>query len=145
MSPRSSPVIPCLRFADPDAALAFLSRAFGFAEHPVARDGDGRVVHAELVLDGGMVMIGPAAAGPTALHGWRLAREAGCVIGCIHVVVAAADLHHARAAAAGAAVLEAPADRPYGGREYVARDPEGNLWSFGTYDPWAAEAGPPRA
>ncbi len=54
------------------------------------------------------------------------------------MVVPDADAHHARAAAAGAAVLEAPADRLYGGREYVARDPEGNLWSFGTYDPWAA-------
>jgi len=32
----------------------------------------------------------------------------------------------------------APADRPdtsYGAREYSARDPEGNLWGFGTYGP----------
>jgi len=26
-------------------------------------------------------------------------------------------------------------DMPYGSREYSVRDPEGNLWSFGTYDP----------
>jgi len=56
------------------------------------------------------------------------------------VVVADADVHHARATAAGAGVPETPADRPYGGRDYIARDPEGNLWSFGTYDPWAAGA-----
>jgi uncharacterized glyoxalase superfamily protein PhnB len=28
-------------------------------------------------------------------------------------------------------------DMPYGSREYSVRDPEGNLWSFGTYDPYA--------
>ena len=27
---------------------------------------------------------------------------------------------------------------PYGYREYSARDLEGNLWSFGTYDPYTA-------
>jgi uncharacterized glyoxalase superfamily protein PhnB len=24
----------------------------------------------------------------------------------------------------------------YGSREFTARDPEGNVWSFGTYDPF---------
>ena len=31
-----------------------------------------------------------------------------------------------------------PADQDYGGRLYAARDPEGQLWNFGSYDPWAA-------
>jgi hypothetical protein len=30
-----------------------------------------------------------------------------------------------------------PEDKPYGGRGYAARDPEGHVWSFGSYDPWA--------
>ena len=136
--PRSSSVVPCLRYAGPDAALDFLRRAFGFAEHFVARDGESRVAHAQLVLGGGMVMIGPAA--DPALHDWQPPRYAGGVVtGCTYVLVADADAHHARAAAAGAAVPETPADRPCGGRDYIARDPEGNLWSFGTYDPWAAK------
>jgi uncharacterized glyoxalase superfamily protein PhnB len=57
------------------------------------------------------------------------------------VVARAAEAERrAATAAAGAAVPETPADRPCGGRDYMARDPEGNLWSFGTYDPWAAES-----
>jgi uncharacterized glyoxalase superfamily protein PhnB len=24
-------------------------------------------------------------------------------------------------------------DQDYGSREFIARDPEGNIWSFGTY------------
>jgi uncharacterized glyoxalase superfamily protein PhnB len=28
-----------------------------------------------------------------------------------------------------------PTDEDYGGRDYVCRDPEGHVWSFGTYRP----------
>jgi uncharacterized glyoxalase superfamily protein PhnB len=31
-------------------------------------------------------------------------------------------------------------DKDYGGRGYTCRDPEGYVWSFGGYDPWAAGA-----
>jgi uncharacterized glyoxalase superfamily protein PhnB len=45
------------------------------------------------------------------------------------------DEHFSRARAAGAEVIDEPADKPYGGRIYVVRDPEGYVWSFGTYRP----------
>ena len=32
-------------------------------------------------------------------------------------------------------IVMEPHDTDYGSREYGARDPEGNLWSFGTYLP----------
>ena len=28
-------------------------------------------------------------------------------------------------------------DEGYGGRDYSCRDPEGHVWNFGSYDPWA--------
>ena len=55
----------------------------------------------------------------------------------VYVRVDDVDAHHARAVAAGAAIVRPPADTPYGAREYSARDLEGRLWSFGTYDPYA--------
>lgn len=33
-----------------------------------------------------------------------------------------------------------PEDQDYGGRLYSCRDPEGNLWNFGSYDPWEEES-----
>lgn len=45
------------------------------------------------------------------------------------------DAHCARAVAAGATVVLEPKDQDYGGRDYTVRDPEGNLWSFGSYRP----------
>ena len=46
------------------------------------------------------------------------------------VAVADADAHHSRSVAAGAEIVEAPVDQPYGVRDYGARDPEGQLWYF---------------
>ena len=38
-----------------------------------------------------------------------------------------------RAVAAGATVVQELHDTDYGSRDFAARDPEGNHWSFGTY------------
>ena len=56
----------------------------------------------------------------------------------LYVVVEDPDAHHERAVAAGASVVRPLEDMDYGSREYSVRDPEGNLWSFGTYDPYRA-------
>jgi uncharacterized glyoxalase superfamily protein PhnB len=45
------------------------------------------------------------------------------------------DEHYERAVAAGAEVVRPIHDTDYGSRDYIVRDPEGNLWSFGTYRP----------
>jgi uncharacterized glyoxalase superfamily protein PhnB len=54
-----------------------------------------------------------------------------------YVVVDDPDAHHERAVAAGAEIVRELTDTDYGSREFSARDPEGNLWSFGTYRPEA--------
>ena len=51
------------------------------------------------------------------------------------VVVEDADAHYERAKAAGAEIAAEPTDQVYRSRDYSARDPEGNLWSFGMYRP----------
>jgi uncharacterized glyoxalase superfamily protein PhnB len=56
----------------------------------------------------------------------------------IYAVAADPDAHCERANSAGAEIVRELADMDYGSREYSARDLDGNLWSFGTYDPYAA-------
>jgi uncharacterized glyoxalase superfamily protein PhnB len=131
-----SSIVPCLRYRDALAAIDWLCRAFGFEKHAVYADGD-TVLHAQLVFDNGMVMLGSAGnAGEWGRHmaqpdeiGMRETQSA-CV------VVADVDAHYARAKAAGAQVVIEIADQAYGGRGYACRDPEGHLWWFGSYDPW---------
>ena len=55
----------------------------------------------------------------------------------IYVVVDDVAAHATQARAAGAEILREPAEQDYGGSDYTVRDPEGNIWSFGSYDPWA--------
>ena len=43
--------------------------------------------------------------------------------------------HHTRAVAAGAPVVMELVDQPDGSREYAVTDPEGNVWSVGSYRP----------
>ena len=61
-----------------------------------------------------------------------------------YIVVGDADAHYRKAKAAGAAILLDISDDDHGGRGYACRDPEGHIWSFGTYDPWQARALPRR-
>jgi uncharacterized glyoxalase superfamily protein PhnB len=129
-------IFPGLRYRDPDAAISWLKDAFGFGEKAVYRDERGVVVHAELRLGAGIVMLGGQRE-----EGWLgattpdpLASPVG-----IYVVIEDPDGHYAQARAAGAQIVRELTDEPYGSREYSARDLEGNLWSFGTYDPYAEQ------
>lgn len=118
--------IPSLRYRDARAAVDFLEKAFGFERHVVYEDDAGGVAHAEMTYRGGMVMLGEQrddTYGDHVGHGW------------LYVVVDDADAHHDRAKAAGAEIVRPLTDQEYGSRDYSARDPEGNLWSFGTYQP----------
>ncbi len=53
----------------------------------------------------------------------------------IYVRVNDVNAHHDRAKAAGAEIIMELEDTKYGAREYIARDLEGHVWSFGTYGP----------
>lgn len=119
-------VWPCLAYRDAPAAIAFLAEAFGFVER--ARYGDGDTVeHAELAWPNGSggVMLG------SVREGNEFGESAGATT--VYVVTDEPDALFARATAAGAEVVRGLADEDYGNRGFTVRDPEGNLWSFGTY------------
>lgn len=94
---------------------------------------EGTVLHAELSFGTGVIMVSsprPEAGrvGPRGLPGIH---QALCVR------VDDPDAHFARAKAGGATITREIADEEYGSRGYMAKDPEGHLWYFGTYRPGA--------
>jgi uncharacterized glyoxalase superfamily protein PhnB len=130
MSQPPQNMYPVLRYRDAHAAIDFLCDAFGFERNAVYESSDGTAVeHAQLAYKGGMVMLSTERDdddrgwGPHAGQAW------------IYVVVDDPDAHHDRAKAAGANIIRELEDQDYGSRDYSARDPEGNIWSFGTYNP----------
>lgn len=130
-------IVSTLRYRDAAAAVDWLCEAFGFERHLVVPDGDGGVAHAQLVFGNGMVMVGPARDDPFDALVKPPAAAGGLCTQSAYLIVEDADAHHARAVTAGAEVVMPLEDADYGGRGYSCRDPEGNVWNFGTYDPWA--------
>ncbi|KUM89660.1 MULTISPECIES: VOC family protein [Streptomyces] len=123
-------IYPALLYTDAKAAIRQLTEAFGFTELAVYEGEDGLVSHAELVQGNGAVMLGSKGTG-SAYD--KLMKDAGP--SGVYVVVDDVDAHHRRAVEHGAEILMPPTDQDYGSRDYMARDAEGNVWSFGTYAP----------
>lgn len=122
-------IYPSMRYRDARAAADFLERAFGFQLVASHENEDGTLGHAEMRLGDAWIMFGTedeagiGRFGEHAGHGW------------VYVTLDDPDAHHAQAKAAGAEIVMELTDLDYGSRDYAARDLEGNLWSFGTYDP----------
>lgn len=115
-------------YRDPFAALDWLERAFGFERSMVITGADGSLGHSEMRFADGYIMVGPEwtadAASPASVSGKNTQS--------VHVQLRdGIDAHCERARAAGAAIVQEPADQFYGDRVYKAQDPEGHLWSFG--------------
>ncbi len=131
----SATIIPTLRYRDAMAAIEFLCDAFGFERMVVLAD-QGVVEHAQLVHGTGMVMIG---SDRDDAFGSQIttAAESDRPTGAIYVIVDDVAAHAERARAAGATITMELESQDYGGSSYSCTDLEGNVWSFGDYDPWA--------
>lgn len=122
-------IYPTYHYRDARSAIDFLERAFGFERKAVYDAEDGTIQHAELRLGDGLIMLGDK---PDTEYA-KLAPPPGT--GSVYVAVDDVDALHDRAKAAGAEIVSGLSDQDYGSRDFTARDPEGNLWSFGTYRP----------
>jgi uncharacterized glyoxalase superfamily protein PhnB len=119
-------IYPVLKYDDAHAAIDFLERAFGFERGQVHEGDGGKIVHAELSFGDDVVGLSSTGVGNPVF-------EQGAGKTTVYVAVDEVDSLHDRAKSAGAEILMAPEDQDYGSRDFAARDPEGNIWSFGTY------------
>ncbi len=132
-------LIPSLRYADAAKAIDWLCDAFGFERQLVVPGENGAITHAQLRFGNGMLMLGSGGnhEGPFDRLVRPLASRDVARPSSIYVIVEDVDAHFTRAAAAGAEIIIEPEDVDHGGRSYTCSDLEGNLWTFGTYDPFA--------
>ncbi|MBD5656742.1 MAG: VOC family protein [Candidatus Eremiobacteraeota bacterium] len=131
-------VYPGMRYLDARAAIDWLQRALGAYPYAVYDGPGGTVAHAEIIVAGNIVMLGSSRDDGYPV---RSPKELRGVTGGIYVVLsdaAAIDAMHARAAAAGALITQPPTDTDYGSHDFSLEDPEGYVWTFGTYRPGAA-------
>jgi uncharacterized glyoxalase superfamily protein PhnB len=130
-------IMPCLLYEDAPAAIEFICNALGFTKLAVHADGD-MIHNAQLAYDGNVVMLSSASRDGRNEFGMTpIGKLYGMSPMCICIVLDDPDAHFTVANAAGARVIREPHDNDYGGRSYEVRDPEGIVWSIGSYDPWA--------
>lgn len=129
---------PTLRCRDADAMIAWLTSVLGFTERVTYRDAVGVVHHAELTFGPSVLMLGQER---DDAYGALVGERAGRRTDSLYVAVDDPDALHTRVVAAGATIEMPLRDTDYGSRDFACRDPEGNLWSFGTYRPSVEQPG----
>ena len=129
--PTPANIYPGLTYEDAPEAIEWLCRAFGFTRRLVVPRADGGIHHSELSLGPGVIMV----SSPKPETGRRSPKALGGVNQVLSACVEDPDAHYARAKAQGAEIVQELEDADFGSRGYMARDPEGHLWYFGTYRP----------
>lgn len=137
MKQNGSVIIPTMRYKDAPTAIEWLCKAFGFEKQLVVPGEDGTIAHAQLSFGNAMIMVGSERDNEFG----KLIRTPKDVKGfntqSPYIIVEEVDEHYQRAVAAGAKIVLDIKDEDYGGRGYSCQDPEGFLWNFGSYNPWA--------
>jgi uncharacterized glyoxalase superfamily protein PhnB len=95
---------------------------------------DNTLMDAELMLGGGMIMLGSLADNEHRRF-TKQPDEIGAEACGVSFSVSDADAVYARAKAAGAEILFDINDKPYGRRGFACHDPEGHIWYVGMFDP----------
>lgn len=109
------------------STLDWLASAFDFTLSEVTPHEGEELQHAQLTWGDGVLM---------ASTGGRIDQPTGSSSVYLSVETdAEVDAAYARAVAAGATSILDPEDQPYGGRNATVADPEGNVWSVGSYQP----------
>jgi uncharacterized glyoxalase superfamily protein PhnB len=114
---------PVVHYRDPEEGARRLVDAFGVVLHQAHGSPDGDVQYIETSLDGEPLGIGRTTDGSMF--------DLGPAV--VYISYDDVDAMHYRAVRAGAEILMPPTDQDYGSRDFVARDPDGNLWCFGTF------------
>jgi PhnB protein len=128
--PDSYPVIsPYLSVRNAGEAIEFYKRAFGATERLRMADPSGRVMHAEIDINGGVIMLTEECEPMSFLS----PQHYGGSSAIVHCYVPDVDAFAAKAEAAGATVLRPVATQFYGDRSVSMKDPYGHLWSFATH------------
>lgn len=116
-----SAVTPYVIARDVDRLLQFVQKAFGAKVVDAHRDGDGRVVHADVTIGGAHIMMGGAS------DKWPEK------LGSIHLYVPDSDATYRAAIEAGGRSLYEPTTHFYGDRSAGVEDPSGLTWWISTH------------
>lgn len=128
--PAGYPIVsPYLCIKDAAGALEFYRKAFGAKERMRLDGPEGKIMHAEIDIYGGVIMIADEFPG----MGFHGPQHYGGSPVTLQVYVGDVDALVAHAAKNGATVPEPPKNQFYGDRTCKVVDPFGHVWHFSTH------------
>lgn len=130
-------IIPTLRYEKPNEAHAWLCRNLGFVEHMVHRDDSGRIVHAQLLRGQSMIMIGGTRDDEFSKHCVHAEDVGRRSTQSPYIIVEDVRTIYERCKSENVDIAMDYRSQDYGGESFSCKDPEGNLWNIGSYDPYA--------
>ena len=126
-------LLPQIRYRDPAAAIEWLCEALGFEEHFIASGENDSISYAQLTFGDSAILVSPVR--DTVFD--KLTKQpdeiGGAETQSCYFVVNDVEAHYGKAKAAGAEIV-LEIDKHEHGRGYSCRDPEGHLWTFGTFE-----------
>jgi PhnB protein len=118
-----------LTVSDIKAPVNFYQKAFGFAERGIMKGPGGQLIHAELMLRGTALMLGPE----MEQRGARSAKTIGGSPATLYLLTEDADKTVAKAIKLGATQKGPVIDMFWGDRCGTIVDPDGNTWMIATH------------
>ena len=119
-------VNPYLYYNNLEKARNWLAEAFGLTPRFSMPGEDGALMHVEMTIEDGVVMMGKA----DAEQGAKSPQDLQAVTQGIFVYVDDVDAHFTRAKRAGAQIMMEPEEMFWGDRIYSVVDVEGHQWTF---------------
>ncbi|WP_422926746.1 VOC family protein [Singulisphaera sp. PoT] len=125
-------IFPAICYKDAPAIIDWLVSVFGFEKQFVVPGPVGTIAHAQLKFGAGVIMLGSSKPGEIGL---KSPSETGGVTQTLYIYIHNIDSYYEMVRDAGAEILIGLRDTDYGSREFGVKDPEGQVWYFGTYYP----------
>jgi uncharacterized glyoxalase superfamily protein PhnB/DNA-binding XRE family transcriptional regulator len=119
--PSVCPMVPY----DDGTTVDWIVKTFGFGVRLRIPGPRGQVVHGELTVGNGLIMV----AAPSDEEGWKTPKMVGTRTQTLYIMVDDVNAHFSHARASGAKILMEPHDA-HGHRRYLTEDPEGHRWWF---------------
>ncbi|MGB4773982.1 MAG: VOC family protein [Daejeonella sp.] len=116
--------------------IEWLCNTFGYEKKLVVEGKQNTITHAHLTFGNGSIMIS-SAENQQKIELCKSPKEIGG-IGTAEIIVyiKEVDEHYNKTKSSGADIIIDIEDKPYGGRSYCCKDPEGHIWVFSSYNAW---------
>jgi len=132
----SSTISTGILYHNASEMIEWLCRTFGFEKRLIVPGAENRIIHAHLTFGKGSIMISSAENYPNPTFCKSPKEIGGVGTAELIVYVDEVDKHYNHAKSQGADIVVDIEDKPYGGRGYCVKDPEGHFWAFTSYNPW---------